>query len=163
MIAPFIMWRSLGECYNKNMASTFTVQLPAGTNVTKLINFPTAGSWLGAVVVSWATHTTNLTVHEAIFINEFVPGNPNVKGYRHVNLDGVGPTFDNWTLPAESRAWKVMFAGENMFKLRYTATNEVSVSVETTQTGWSTSAYPQYSATPPTLYKYDGRLEWVNK
>lgn len=145
------------------MASTFTIQLPAGTNVTKLVNIPTAGSWLGAVVVSWATHTADMTVHEAIFISELVPGNPNVNGYRHVNYDGIGPTFDNWTLPAEWRAWKVLFAGESMFKLRYTSTHEVSVTVETTQTAWSTNPYPAYSATPPTLWKYDGRLEWVNK
>lgn len=145
------------------MASTYTVQLPAGTNVTKLINIPTAGSWLGAVVVSWATHTTSMTVHEAIFISETVPGNPNVKGYRHSNYDGVGPTFDNWTLPAETRIWKVLFASESMFKLRYTATNEVSVNIETSQSMWNSSPYPQYSATPPTLYKYDGRLEWINK
>lgn len=145
------------------MASTYTVQLPAGTNVTKLINIPTAGSWLGAVVVSWATHTTSMTVHEAIFISESVPGNPNVKGYRHGNYDGVGPTFDNWTLPADTRIWKVLFASESMFKLRYTASNEVSVNIETTQSMWNSSPYPQYSVTPPTLYKYDGRLEWVNK
>jgi hypothetical protein len=145
------------------MASTFTVQLPPGTNETKLINFPTAGSWLGAVVVSWATHTDDMTVHEAIFISEAVPGNPNVKGYRHVNYDGVGPTFDEWTLPAEWRIWKVMFASETMFKLTYTSTQEVSVTVETTQTAWRTNSYPAYSATPPTLYKYDGRIEWVNK
>lgn len=145
------------------MASTYTVQLPAGTNVTKLINIPTAGSWLGAVVVSWATHTTSMTVHEAIFISESVPGNPNVKGYRHGNYDGVGPTFDEWTLPADTRIWKVLFASESMFKLRYTASNEVSVNIETTQSMWNSSPYPQYSATPPTLYKYDGRLEWVNK
>lgn len=145
------------------MASTFTVQLPAGTNVTKLITLPTAASWLGAVVVSWATHTASMTVHEAIFISELVPGNSNVKGYRHVNYDGVGPTFDEWTLPAEIRAWKVLFATEGMFKIRYTSSNEVSVSVETTQTKWNTSPYPNYSVTPPTLWKYDGRIEWINK
>lgn len=145
------------------MASTFTIQLPPGDDVTKLINFPSAGSWLGAVTLSWATHTTDLTVHEAIFINEFVPGNPNVKGYRHVNYDGIGPTFDDWTLPSEARIWKAAFAGESMFKLRYTGDNEVSVSIETTQTAWSTAPYPQYSVTPPTLWKYDGRIEWVNK
>lgn len=145
------------------MASTFTIQLPAGTNVTKLINFPTAGSWLGAVVVSWCTHTSDMTVHEAVFISESVPGNPNVNGYRHVNYDGEGPTFDDWVLPAEWRVWKVMFESENMFKLTYTSTYEVSVSIETTQTAWQTNPYPTYSATPPTLWKYDGRLEWVNK
>lgn len=145
------------------MASTFTIQLPAGTNVTKLVNIPTAGSWLGAVVVSWATHTSDMTVHEAIFISESVPGNPNVNGYRHVNYDGVGPTFDNWTLEAEKRIYKVMFQSETMFKIRYTSTYDVSVCVETSQTAWKSNAYPSYSATPPTLYKYDGRLEWVNK
>lgn len=146
------------------MASTFTVQLPAGTNITKLINIPTAGSWLGAVVVSFATHTADMTVHEAIFINEFVPGNPNVKGYRHVDYAGaVGTDFDNWTLAKETRIWKVLFAGESMFKLRYTSTYEVSVNIETTHTMWNSSAYPSYQATPPTLYKYDGRLEWVPK
>lgn len=145
------------------MASTYTVQLPAGTNVTKLINIPTAGAWLGAVVVSWATHTSSMTVHEAIFISETVPGNPSVKGYRHVNADGIGPTFDNWTLAAEARIYKVLFASESMFKLRYTASNEVSVNIETSRTAWNSAPYPQYSATPPTLYKYDGRLAWVNK
>lgn len=145
------------------MASTFTIQLPPGTNATKLINIPTAGSWLGGVVVSWCTHTTDLEVHEAIFITESVPGNSNVKGYRHVNYDGVGPTFDEWTLPAEWRIWKVLFATESMFKLRYTAANEVSVLVETTHTQWQSNPYPQYSVTPPTLWKYDGRVEWVDK
>lgn len=145
------------------MASTFTIQLPAGTDVTKLINFPTAGAWLGAVVVSWCTHTTNMTVHEAIFINEFVPGNSGVKGYRHVNYDGTGTTFDEWILPAEQRIWKGTFAGETMFKLNYTCTNEVSVSIETTSNQWISVPYPQYSVTPPTLYKYDGRLEWIAK
>jgi hypothetical protein len=145
------------------MASTFTIQLPGGTDVTKLINIPTAGAWLGGVVVSWCTHTTDMTVHEAIWINEFVPGNPNVKGYRHANLSGEGPTFDEWVLPAETRIWKVLFAGETMFKLRYTCENDVSVSIESTQTAWKSSPYPQYSPTPPTLWKYDGRLEWVAK
>ncbi len=145
------------------MASTFTIQLPAGTNVTKLITLPTAGSWLGAVVVSWVTHTTSMTVHEAILITENVPGNPSVKGYRHSNYSGTGPTFDEWTLPAETRVWKVLFDSEEMFKLRYTSSNEVSVSIETTQTKWNSSPYPTYSLTPPTLWKYDGRIEWVNK
>lgn len=146
------------------MASTFTIQLPAGTNVTKLINIPTAGSWLGAVVVSWATHTADMTVHEAIFINEFVPGNPNVKGYRHVDYAGaVGTDFDNWVLSKDTRIWKTLFEGESMFKLRYTATNEVSVNVETTRTSWKAVTYPTYQSPPPTLYKYDGRIEWVNK
>lgn len=161
------MWplleESYKECYNKGMASTFTVQLPAGDDITKLVNLPTAGSWLGSVVVSWVTHTTDLEVHEAIFIQEWVPGNPNVKGYRHVNYDGVGPTFDEWILPAETRVWKTLFAGESQFKMRYTSANEVSVNIETTRTAWQSLNYPQYSATPPTLWKYDGRLVWVPK
>jgi len=145
------------------MSSTFTIQLPAGTNLTKLINIPTAGSWLGAVVVSWATHSANMTVHSAIFIFKIVPGNVNVKGYRHVNYDGVGPTFDEWTLNAETRVYKVLFRGESLFKINYTSTNDVSVTIETSHTAWKTNPYPQYNATPPTLYKYDGRIEWINK
>lgn len=145
------------------MASTFTIQLPAGTNVTKLINIPPAGSWLGSVVVSWCTHTSSMTVHKAIFITEGVPGNPNIKGYRHVNYDGVGPTFDEWVLPAEARIWRLMFATESMFKLQYTSTYDVSVLIETKQDRTEVRPYPSYSVTPPTLYKYDGRLEWVNK
>lgn len=145
------------------MASTFTIQLPSGTNVTKIINIPTAGSWLGSVVVSWCTHTTSMTVHKAMFISELVPGNAAVKGYRHVNYDGIGPTFDEWVLPAETRIWKVMFASESMFKINYTCSNDVSVTIETTANRWDSAPYPQYSATPPTLYKYDGRLEWVAK
>lgn len=162
-MALFTTLPSSEGCYNSAMASTFTIQLPAGTDVTKLVNVPSAGSWLGAVVVSWCTHTSDMTVHEAIFISELVPGNPNVKGYRHVNYDGVGPTFDEWTLPAEARIHKVLFTHESMFKIRYTSTYDVSVMIETTQTKWNSAPYPTYSVTPPTLWKYDGRIEWVPK
>lgn len=134
--------------------------------MTKLINIPTPGSWLGAGLVSIATHSTSAQIHEWIMINYAVPGNPNVKGYRHMGNVAQGANtrgYDNWTLDADSRIWFVLFKGENMSKIRYTSDQEISFNCEFTKTDWIASDYPNYQVPPPTLYLYDGRLEWKNK
>lgn len=148
------------------MPGTFTVQLPPGTNQTRLVNVPHAGSWLGGVVCSIATHSTDAQIHEFIFISSDVPGNPNVKSYRHVGNVAQGAAtrgYDEWVLDADSRIWFVLFKGENMAKIRYTSTQEISLNVETTKTDWSALAMPNYQVPPAKLYLYDGRIEWKSK
>lgn len=144
------------------MSSSFTIQLPAGTNITKLINLPQAGGWLGSVICGIATHTTDASIHEWMFINEWIPSQPTKKGYRHVDYAGnMGAGFDNWTLVKDVRCYKVLFTGESMMKIRYTSTNEISVNVETTHTQYISNAYPLGDGN--CLYLLDGRIVWVNK
>lgn len=144
------------------MSSSYTIQLPPGTNVTKMINVPTGGSWLGGVNISIATHTANATIHEWIFINEFMPTQPTKTGYRHLDIVGDNTNgFDNWVLPKETRPYKVLFIGESMMKLRYTSTYEISVCIETSNTAWRSNKYPTTQGNLPHIY--DGRIVWVNK
>lgn len=146
------------------MAGTFTVQLPAGTDVTRLVNVPTAGSWLGGVIVSIATHSTDAQIHEMIFINDqYVPGNGDVKGYRHVGDVRQGANnrgYDDWILYGDTMIWFPLYETETMVKLHYTSAQEISLNVETTRTQWVSHKYPDYQVPPPTLYVYDGRIEW---
>ena len=48
--------------------SAFTLQLPAGTNRTELINFPECGSWVGAVGFSLSS-LTQVDISELLVIN----------------------------------------------------------------------------------------------
>jgi hypothetical protein len=144
------------------MSSSYTIQLPAGSNITKLVNVPTGGAWLGGVNISIATHTTDATIHEWIFINEVMPSQPTKIGYRHVDVLGVSAGgFDNWTLKKETRPYKVLFIGESLMKLRYTSTYEISVNIETSNTQWKSNKYPTIQGNLP--HVYDGRIVWVNK
>lgn len=98
-------------------ASSFTLQLPAGTATTKLINLPTAGSWLGGQVVSiavLAAATITLTIIK--------------------KLPGGGTSsrivWNNVSFPAESRSHVQLKFNETMAKIVYTSTQEISFAIE---------------------------------
>lgn len=99
--------------------NTAIIQLPAGTNVTKPINFPSVGSWLGSIGLS-ACSLSQINVHALDMYT----------WYGSV-MSSLGPA----QIPAESR--KIWFLPENAVKgnIRYTSTEDVSLLIETSLYG----------------------------
>lgn len=98
---------------------TAIIQLPAGTNVTKTINFPTVGSWLGSVGMSVCS-LSDIEVHDLEMYT-----------WSGTVISNLGPT----NISAESR--KIWFLPDNSVKgnITYTATEDVSVLIETSLYG----------------------------
>lgn len=106
--------------YSDNQAfGTAIIQLPAGTNVTKPINFPSVGSWLGKVAISVCS-LSNVNIHS-------------FKTYTWTGavMSDRGPV----QVPAESR--KIWFLEEFAVKgnITYTSTEDVSLLIETSLYG----------------------------
>jgi len=142
------------------MASSI-IQLPAGTGVKKCINLPTTGSWLGGVTVSLAVTNADATILDWLYIwpDATVIG---THYYRRVG-GTVGGSFKNWTLSADSRIYRPLYAHETITTVHYTSTNDISLCVETTRSTVFPFPHPQttgvlpnnngqmfYQSTPPT-------------
>lgn len=133
--------------------SSYTIQLPAGTNVTHLVNLPHCGSWLGAVSFSISS-VTDATIHSLLIEYDTAV---TLRWYRRVGGTQAG-NWQNWTLSAQRRIWFPMFNNEMMTIINYTSTNPISLCVETNRnvrpkahTG--TVGIPYGNATYGTQYK----------
>ncbi|MFY3742263.1 MAG: hypothetical protein HMLIMOIP_002732 [Candidatus Nitrosomirales archaeon] len=108
-----------------------TLNLAAGTNLTRHFVLPKCGSWAGAVSVSLSTFGTSATIAEWLFINPDV-GDGKIR-YRRTGGTLAG-NFFNGPLPADSRGSRGLYKGESLMRITYTATNEISMCIETTRT-----------------------------
>lgn len=109
-----------GKKYSNNDAfGTAIIQLPAGTNVTVPINFPSVGSWLGSVALS-ACSLTQINVHAL-----------NMYTWYGGIINNLGPA----QISAESR--KVWFLPDHAVKgnITYTSSEDVSLLIETSLYG----------------------------
>lgn len=98
---------------------TSIINLPPGTNVTKAINFPSVGSWLGSVAISVCS-LADTSVHS-------------FKTY-----DWTGTVLKNHgpaQVPSESR--KIWFLDKSAVKgnITYTSTEDISLLIETSLYG----------------------------
>lgn len=122
--------------------SVFITQLPTGTDITRCINLPACGGWLGNVSVSLIT-PVNATIAELLLI---YPNHPDGKiRYRRTG-GSIANNYSNWTLQADRKTVRWLVDGECALKIRYTATAEISLSVETTRLV-QPYAYPPIPAT----------------
>ena len=108
---------------------TTPIQLPAGTNMTKCINLPTSGAWLGNVAVSLMTNEP-ATIQELVFLYPNAPDGK--KRYRRTG-GTVFNDYKNWTLSADQKFIRWLVTGECGMILKYTATADISLNVETTR------------------------------
>jgi hypothetical protein len=115
--------------YNEHMAVQ-TITLPAGTDVTKHFLLPKAGAWLGSVLVSLSTFETTATIHEWLFIYPDA-GDSKIR-YRRTGGTLAGNFFDGPIAP-DNRGSRGLYKGESITRLNYTATNDISMCIETTR------------------------------
>jgi hypothetical protein len=104
---------------NEEAFGTSIIQLPEGMNLTKPINFPTVGSWLGSAAISVCS-LTPVTIHSF-----------DVYGWDGSVLSNLGPTH----ILAESRKTWVLPSGAVKANIRYSSTDELSVLIETSLYG----------------------------
>ena len=104
---------------NDDAFGTTLIKLPAGTNVTAPINYPSVGSWLGSIAVSVCS-LSQINIHS-------------FKTYDWTGrvVNDLGPA----QIPAES--CKVWFPPDTSVKanLTYTSTEEISLLIETSLYG----------------------------
>jgi hypothetical protein len=122
--------------------SVQTINLPAGTNVTKHLALPKAGGWLGYVQVSISTYGTAGTINEWLFINPDV-GDGKIR-YRRTGGTLAGNFFDG-PLPVDQRGSRGLYKGESLMRIKYTLTNDLTVCIETTRS-LTPAAYPAIPA-----------------
>lgn len=119
-----------------------TLTLPAGTNVTKHFNLPKCGSWVGAESVSLSTFGSNATIISWLFLYPDA-GDSKIRVRRTGGT--LGGNYQNWTLNANSRIERGMYAGESLCTINYTASNDISLCMTTTR-GATPTAYPPIPA-----------------
>jgi hypothetical protein len=116
--------------------------LEPGTAVRRVLNLPTGGGWLGLVKVSLVTVTASASIEEWLFI---YPNHFDGKiRYRRTGGVAASPPsngFKNWTLAPHIRPIRWLAAGESLMTIKYTATEDISVCIETTRS-IETSPYP---------------------
>lgn len=129
------------------MAFAIHTLLP-GTAVRRPINLPTSGDWQGLVKVSITTTDSSASIEEWLII---YPNNPDGKiRYRRTGgavASPVANSFKNWTLLPQQRLVRWLIVGETMMTIKYTATQDLSLSVETTR---SITPYHPYPTIPVT-------------
>lgn len=98
---------------------TAVINLPAGTDVTVPINYPSVGSWLGSVGLSVCS-LSQINIHSF-----------NTYDWNGQVVNNLGPAL----IPAESR--KIWFPPDNSVKanIRYTSANDISLLIETSLYG----------------------------
>lgn len=132
--------RPLGS--NENAFSTLGVQLPAGQNMTQVVNFGTDASWPARTVFSLAS-TSSITLTSIELYDPF-GNNP---------LKNLGPV----TVPADTRRTWILddYPGAQrgtFIKLKYSSTDDVSVAVETSKIG--SIPYFEEKSVYPNDYSY---------
>lgn len=114
------------------------LDMPAGTDVTKQFNLPVCGGWVGAMVLTFTTTTTDATIHSWLLMY------PNQgDGKIRVRRTGgtTGNNFQEWTLGKNQRLGRGLYKGETMTTINYTSSNDLSLCIETTR-GLTPSNYP---------------------
>lgn len=104
-----------------------SIELPAGTVVTKQITLPTCGSWLGLIRTRLSTWGADATIHEWLFI---WPNGPNNKTrYRRTAISSANNWY-NSVLKKDQEALRWLAQNESIMRITYTATNPISLSWE---------------------------------
>lgn len=117
--------------------SSFTIQLPAGTNIKKAVNLPVTGGWVGACTVSLAVTGADATIHEWYMI---WPDAHTVGTHFYRRVGGtIAQNWKEWTLKADSRQYRGLYAHEQLTTISYTSTNDISLCVETTRSATPTA------------------------
>ena len=107
-----------------------SLELPAGTQVTKQITLPTCGAWMGLVRVRISTFGADATLHEWLFI--WPNGPSNKTRFRRTNITSANNWY-NGTLVKDQEQLRWMAQNESLMRLTYTATNPISLTWETTR------------------------------
>jgi hypothetical protein len=141
-----------------------TLTLAAGTNVTKHFNLPKCGSWVGAELISLSTFGSNATVHSWLF---YYPDAGDGKIRVRRTGGTTGNNFQEWTLTANHRVERGMYAGESLCTINYTASNDISMSMTTNRSAIPT-LYPPIPASsgsaneiPISTYPIAGKVYWL--
>jgi hypothetical protein len=141
-----------------------TLNLPAGTNVTKHYTLPKCGTWIGAEGISLSTYGVDATVISWLF---FYPDAGDGKIRVRRTGGDTGNNFQNWTLPKDTRYNRGMYKGESLMTINYTATNEISLCIETTRSLTPTDypAIPASSGSANAIgipaYTIAGKVYWI--
>lgn len=142
-----------------------TLNLAAGTNVTKHFALPKCGAWVGAETVSLSTFSTDATIISWLFLYPDA-GDSKIR-VRRTGGD-TGNNFQNWTLPKNVRYSRGLYAGESLMTINYTSTNDISVCVETTRSLTPTTypAIPVSSGSGNAIgipaYPIAGKVYWLS-
>lgn len=134
-----------------------TIQLPSGTAVTKLVNIPTCGAWLGGVVISICSSSSITGITWQVLNPYVVSGSTHYTGYR--KLGSASGSTTNWSLSADTRLYRILFQRETMVKILYTCSSDVSLCIETTRSDWEPNPYPSSQGSLPN--PGDGTITWV--
>ncbi len=141
-----------------------TLNLPAGTNITKHFALPKCGAWVGAESVSLSTFGANATIISWLFLYPDA-GDGKIRVRRTGGT--TGNNFQNWTLNKDTRCTRGLYAGESLMTINYTSTNDISVCVETTRSLTPTT-YPAIPASSGSAneigipaYTIAGKVYWL--
>ena len=95
-----------------------TLMLPAGTNITKLINLPLSGGWNGSVKIS-------LVSNASITVNT-------MQLKRDAAASGIisRSVSTPFTIDADERSEFILQTYESMLYITYTCTSDVSLCIE---------------------------------
>lgn len=122
-----------------------TLELPAGTEVTRIVPIARNGDWEGLTRVRITTFGVDATIHSWEFINDSM--NDSKVRFRRVGLKGVNNWYNKTLKKDDELGWWA--AGlESLCKLVYTSTNPISFIHETLKGGY---IYPQ-QAVPATQW-----------
>jgi len=119
-----------------------SLELPAGTSVTKQITLPTCGAWMGLVRVRISTWGADATLHEWLFI--WPNGPDNKTRYRRTSTASTNNWYNN-SLKKDQEQLRWLAQNESIMRLTYTSTNPISLAWETTRSIFP-FAYPQIPA-----------------
>jgi hypothetical protein len=110
-----------------------TLELPAGTELTKIVPIARNGDWSGLTRVRITTSGANATIHSWEFIND--SENSSQIKFRRVGIKGQNNWYNRVLPKDEELGWWA--AGlESLVKLVYTSTNPISFIYETQVGGY---------------------------
>lgn len=128
--------------FDDELFGAYTVQLPAGSNISQIINIPRQNAWAGNVVVSFSS-LTSANISSIKAIEDTSGDSSNIYAYRP-GSGYVGPSltptalkikdYGSLSLGAQRRGKiDLKYSGINPGEivLTYTASNPISVTVET--------------------------------
>lgn len=142
-----------------------TINMAAGTNVTRHFTLPKCGVWVGAIAVSLSTFSTDATIHSWLF---YYPDAGDGKIRVRRTGGDTGNNFEEWTLPKTQRYGRGLYKGESLMTINYTASNEISFAIETTRSLTPTD-YPAIPASSGEAneigipsYPIAGKVYWLS-
>lgn len=132
-----------------------TLELPAGTELTKLVPIARNGDWSGLTRVRITTSGANATVHSWEFIND--SENDSKIRFRRIGLLGENNWYNRILPKDEELGWWA--AGlESLVKLVYTSANPISFIYETQVGGY---IFPQQPVPATQWNKQADAKPWV--